>query len=193
VQQVRAAARAGVHLIQLRERDLDARPLLELTTHCVEAVRGTRARVVLNDRVDVALAAGAHGVHLRGDSVPTARVRALTGSGFLIGRSVHTAEEARHESGEGGDYLLFGTVFPSRSKPAAQATGPADLARAVAATTLPVLAIGGITPDRLAAVARAGAAGFGAIDLFAASPDALPAIIEQAVSVFDGTADPGRG
>src|SRR5262245_51608775 len=87
-ERVTAAASAGVHLVQVRERDLDARPLTRLVARLVEAVRGTRARVLVNDRIDVALAAGAHGVHLRGDSVPAPRARQLAPPPFIIGRSV---------------------------------------------------------------------------------------------------------
>src|SRR5688572_21057384 len=88
VQRVAAAAAAGVNLVQVRERDLDARDLTRLVARCVSAVQGTRARILVNDRLDVALAAGAHGVHLRGDSLPASRARALAPIGVLIGRSV---------------------------------------------------------------------------------------------------------
>ncbi len=145
VERVGAAARAGVHLIQVRERDLAARPLTRLVERCVEAVRGTRARVLVNDRVDVALAAGAHGVHLRGDSMPAARARMVAPPAFLIGRSVHSPDEAlRAQAAEGLDYLVFGTVFATASKPGAVVSGLDALARVAAATRLPVIAIGGM-------------------------------------------------
>ena len=165
---VRAAARAGVHLVQVRERDLEGRALTALVGQCVRAVRGTRARVVVNDRLDVALATGAHGVHLRGDSVSATRVRAVVPPGFLVGRSVHSPAEAAHVTEEGGlDYLIFGTVFPSASKPGRDAAGVAALTATVAATGLPVLAVGGITIDAARQVASSGAAGIAAIALFA--------------------------
>ncbi len=76
------------------------------------AVKGTRTRILVNDRLDVALAAGAHGVHLRGDSMPASRARSLAPIGFLIGRSVHSVDEAVRRHADGGvDYLLFGAVF----------------------------------------------------------------------------------
>jgi thiamine-phosphate pyrophosphorylase len=103
------AARAGVHLVQVRERDLEGRALTDLVARCVAAVRGTRARVVVNERFDVALAAGAHGVHLRAGSMAAARVRGAAPPGFLIGRSVHAPEEAADPGAV--DYLIFGTVF----------------------------------------------------------------------------------
>jgi len=165
---VAAAARAGVDLIQVRERDLEGGPLTRLVRRCVEAVGGTRARVLVNDRVDVALAAGAHGVHLPGHGVPAARIRRIVPRGFLIGRSVHHASEAVRVVEDGGlDYLLFGTVFSTPSKADVAPAGVDRLAAAVAAVPLPVLAIGGITPDRAPDIARSGAAGAAAIAMFA--------------------------
>jgi thiamine-phosphate diphosphorylase len=164
---VGAAARAGVHLVQIRERDLEGRALAGIVARCVSAVRGTHARVLVNDRVDAAMAAGAHGVHLRGDSVPAARVRAIVPSGFLVGRSVHSAEEAARVAAAGGlDYLIFGPVFSTTSKPGTVPAGVAALAAVVDATTLPVLAVGGITAATVPDVAPTGAAGIAAIGLF---------------------------
>jgi thiamine-phosphate pyrophosphorylase len=168
---VRYAAAAGVNLVQVRERGLDDRHLLALTREIVGAVEGTCARVVVNDRVDVALAAGAAGVHLRADSPPAAAVRAIVPAGFLIGRSVHSETEAIEAAGTGVDYLILGTIFSTPSKPARGATlGLEPLARAVRAIDLPILAIGGITADNVAKVAATGAAGFAAIGLFADLP-----------------------
>ena len=99
---------AGVELIQIRERDLEANGLTSLVRRCVDAVGGTRARVLVNDRLDVALAAGAHGVHLRSDSIEARRVPELLPAGALVGRSVHTAAEAASIAREGVvDYLIF--------------------------------------------------------------------------------------
>jgi thiamine-phosphate diphosphorylase len=191
VERVRAAARAGVHLVQVRERDLDGGPMTRLTEQCVDAVRGTRARVLVNDRVDVALAAGAHGVHLRADSMDAARVRRMAPPAFLIGRSVHSAGEAVEVGGRGGlDYLIFGAVFETMSKPGREAAGLDELAKVSAATALPVLAVGGISPPRAAGVARAGAAGIAAIGMFADCPvGSLRDIVEQIATAFD---TPGR-
>jgi thiamine-phosphate pyrophosphorylase len=163
---VRDAARAGVQLVQVRQPGWDGGALLALTRATLAAA-GPATRVIVNDRVDVALAAGAHGVHLRSDSCPAARVRALTPMGFLIGRSVHSAAEARHSAAQGGlDYLVFGTTFPTSSKPGRAAAGTGALAAAASAVPLPILAIGGITLDQIPEVARSGAAGFCAIGLF---------------------------
>jgi thiamine-phosphate pyrophosphorylase len=186
VERVRWAARAGVHLVQVRERDLEGGPLTALVRRCVEAVRGSRARVLVNDRVDVALAAGAHGVHLRADSIPASRVRTLCPPGFLVGRSVHARDEAISAAAAGGlDYLLFGSVFPTASKPGRAPAGPQRLAEVVAAVGVPVLAVGGVSPDNLSEVAAGGAAGFAAIGLFAAASEAaLARAVAAATAAF---------
>ena len=167
VNRVRAAAVEGVHLIQIRERDLDGGSLTRLVSACVDAVRGTRARVLVNDRFDVAISAGAHGVHLRADSFAAPRVRAWAPPGFLIGRSVHSVADAiAAADNDVVNYLIFGTVFESGSKPGRVAAGLRDLAAVASATATPVLAIGGITADRVAEVMRAGAAGVAGISMF---------------------------
>lgn len=166
-----AAGAAGVHLIQIRESRLEGGALLRLTGRCLEAVRGTAARVVVNDRLDVALAAGAHGVHLRSDGVDATRVRAIAPPGFLIGRSVHDVAAAIRTATAGAtDYLQFGTVFETSSKPGRTAVGISVLRRVVQATALPVLAVGGADPEGWPHVARAGAAGYAAIGWFTRTP-----------------------
>jgi len=167
IAQVQRAVDAGIDLVQVRERDLEGRALYDLVRRCLEVARGSHARVLVNDRLDVALAAGAHGVHLRGSSFPAARVRKRAGTMFLIGRSVHSAAEAIEVSRAGGlDYLMFGNVFETASKPGREAAGLERLAEVAQATPLPVLAVGGITAARAALVARAGASGFAAISMF---------------------------
>ena len=166
------AVRAGVTLVHVRERDLDDRRLLALTRGIVEAAAGTAALVVVNDRLDIALAAGAHGVHLRGDSMSAARLRrAYPGRQLLIGQSVHSAAETVAAERAGADYAVFGTVFHTPSKPeGAPVAGLAALSAACSAVQIPVLAIGGVTADKVGAVAGAGAAGFAAIRLFSDVP-----------------------
>ena len=165
---IAAAARAGVGLVQVRESRLDDRALLDLARRAVTVTTGTGCRVVVNERVDVALAAGASGVHLRGRSFAASRVRAMVPAGFVVGRSVHTLAEARAADAEGGcDYLIFGTVFASRSKPADHPIAGVDALAAVCRSVrLPVLAIGGVGPQNAEEVARAGAAGVAGISLF---------------------------
>ena len=168
-EQVRAAVAAGVELIQVREPDLPDRVLLEVATRCVDLARGSHTVILVNDRLDIALAAGAGGVHLRARSVPAPVARRHVPAGFLLGRSVHdVAEAARVVEGGGLDYLVLGTVFSSHSKPAGvSGCGVGVLGAVARAVDLPVLAIGGVTVDRSVEVFRAGAAGVAAIGLFA--------------------------
>jgi thiamine-phosphate diphosphorylase len=188
IRRVALAARAGIHLIQIRERDMSDDALLTLVAQAVEAVRGTRARVLVNDRVDVAIAAGAHGVHLRGDSAPAIRVRSAAPPAFLIGRSVHSCDEVSQLRDEGGlDYLLFGTVFETASKPDQEAAGVDRLAAAViAAKRLPVLAVGGVTRGTVSRLAPSGCSGFAAIGQFADGPeDDLAATVTAALAAWE--------
>jgi thiamine-phosphate pyrophosphorylase len=172
--QLRGAVDAGVDLIQVRERDLDAAALAALVEDVVALARGTQSRVVVNDRLDVALACGAAGVHLRGDSISTAHARRIVPPGFLIGRSVHAVEEIA--AADGCDYVIAGTVFPSRSKDgSAPLIGIDGLRAIVRAARVPVLAIGGITPARFGEIMATGAAGVAGIGLFLTFDSPKPA------------------
>lgn len=164
---VRAAA-GGVACIQVRERDLPDDALARLVRDVVRAVAGTNAKVLVNDRADIAIAAGAGGVHLPADSVPASRLRQIVPSTFLLGRSVHTLDEVDRAVADGGcDYLMFGTVFPSPSKPAGHPVAGLDGLRAACARSpLPVIAIGGMIDARAADVASAGAAGLAGVGMF---------------------------
>jgi thiamine-phosphate diphosphorylase len=175
VRRAAAAVRAGVDVIQVRERDLPDRELAALVRRIVAAAAGTATRVLVNDRADIAIVAGAAGVHLRGDSPPASRVAAFakasapgSSRGFVIGRSVHSLAEVDAAVVDGGcDYLMFGTVFPSDGKPDGHPIAGLDALREVCARSpLPVIAIGGIAGERAADVRRAGAAGFAAVGMF---------------------------
>lgn len=167
IERAARAARDGVAVIQVRERDLADRDLAALVRRVVGAV-GPATLVLVNDRPDVALAAGAHGVHLRADSMPGRRVRAMTPPGFVVGRSVHDLAEAAAAEAEGGyDYLLFGTVFASAGKPPGHRIAGLEALREVCRrSSVPVIAIGGIDRSRIALVEQAGAAGFAAVGMF---------------------------
>ena len=158
----------GIDVVQVRERDLDDRSLLILTKEIVAAVGVGPTRVLVNDRVDIAMAAGAHGVHLRGDSPRASRVRGIAPAGFILGRSVHSLAEIDAAVADGAcDYLLFGTVFPSKGKPPGHPVAGLDALReACRRSPLPVIAIGGIDRSRLAEIEQSGAAGFAAVGMF---------------------------
>ena len=164
---VQLAAELGVGMVQVREPGLEAGHLCALVARLVQATDGSGMRILVNDRADVARAASAAGVHLPEAGAPAVRVRACLQAGAMVGRSVHDVAVARAAASDGGlDYLLFGTVFPSRSKPGREAAGLVRLAEVVLAVPVPVLAIGGVTASRAGDVAATGAAGFGAIGLF---------------------------
>jgi thiamine-phosphate pyrophosphorylase len=167
---VRYAIDAGVDVVQVRERDLESGALADFASELIAIIpSGSGLRVVINDRLDVALAVGAAGVHLRGDSMPPSAVRSVTPPGFLIGCSVHSPSEAA-AIGADADYLIAGTVWESGSKPVGHPVlGIDGLAAVVKAARVPVLAIGGVTAERAAEVAAAGAAGIAAIGLFIGS------------------------
>jgi thiamine-phosphate pyrophosphorylase len=162
------AVRAGVDVIQVREHDLPDNQLVALVREVVAVAAGGSTRVVVNDRTDVAIAAGGAGVHLPGNAAAASRVRAMTPDGFLIGRSVHSLAEVDAAIAAGGcDYLLFGTVYASEGKPEGHAVAGLDALRQVCARSpLPVIAIGGMNWARAAAVRDAGASGFAAVGLF---------------------------
>ena len=189
VRLARDAAGAGVDLLQVRERLLTDASLSMLVERVVAAVERSRTAVLVNERVDLALACGAHGVHLRGDALQASRVRSVAPEGFLIGRSVHSVAEARDAEADGGaDYLIFGTVFRSRGKPAGHPVAGVEGLRDVCqAVRLPVIAIGGIEISRIEEAARAGAAGIAAIGMFddAASRGEIGRVVEQARRSFD--------
>jgi thiamine-phosphate pyrophosphorylase len=157
--QIEGAVAGGVDLVQIREGDLDAARLVALVRESVTLARRAGALVVVNDRADVAIAAGADGVHLREDSFPAEAVRRLAGRDFLIGRSVHGDEGARAAGPV--DYLVAGSVFETESKPGAAPSLGLDGLRAIvhAAAARPVLAIGGITAARVHDILSAGARG----------------------------------
>src|SRR5690606_13167076 len=157
-----AAIAAGVGAVQLRDKDLDGRLLCARAERLVARCREAGVALLVNDRVDVALAVGADGVQLPATGLPTAAARELLGPDAIIGRSLHAADEL--EQARGADFVVFGPVWDTPSK---RAFGPPQgverLAALVRAASLPVIAVGGVTPERVAEVLRAGAAGVAAI------------------------------
>jgi len=164
------AIKGGVNLIQLREKDLPTGELLALAIRLREVTRG-RALLVINDRLDVAMAAGADGVHLPENGLPVAIARWLLGQHTLIGRSVHSEEAAAEAEQAGADYVQLGTIYATESKPDAKPAGP-DLVRKVSgAVGIPVLAVGGVRAENAADVIEAGASGASVISAIEAAAD----------------------
>jgi thiamine-phosphate pyrophosphorylase len=173
---IRLAAAAGADWIQIREKDLEARALVELARFAGAETRATPARVFVNDRLDVALAAGAAGIHLGEKSLPLETVtewRRFAGrSDFLIGLSCHSLESARAAERGGANYIFFGPVFATPSKAAfGPPQGLERLLEICASVEIPVLAIGGVNLENARACIAAGAAGIAAIRLFQVAAD----------------------
>jgi thiamine-phosphate pyrophosphorylase len=163
---VRAAVAAGIDLIQIREKQLTARVLFELARSAAEIVRGSETKLLINDRGDIAAAAGAHGVHLTTSSLPSRVVRQTFGDEFLIGVSTHSLEEAQLARDSGADFAVFGPIFETPSKKYGAAKGIDELTNLTSALrSFPVLALGGITEDRIPDCIVAGASGVAAISM----------------------------
>jgi thiamine-phosphate pyrophosphorylase len=186
---IRAATTAGVDWVQIRERNMPARELLALTKAAIVA-RGSEAPIVVNDRLDVALAAGAAGVHLGGASLSAREVvrwlRAENAPAvFLIGVSCHSIEEVREAEDAGASYVFFGPVFDT---PAKRLYGPPQgivrLAEVCSAVRIPVIAIGGVNEENGTECASAGAAGIAAIRMFQESRN--PETLKRAVARLHG-------
>jgi thiamine-phosphate pyrophosphorylase len=175
VQKVRNAQRAGVDWIQIREKDLDARSLYALVREVMPG-RFSKQLILVNDRLDVALAAGAYGVHLGEESLRVADARQFWErtyvDGFLFGVSAHSVEAVEQAEADGADYVIFGPVFATPSKLAyGLPHGLQQLAAACRSVSIPVLAIGGITVENALQCAEAGAAGVAAVRLFQDADD----------------------
>ena len=157
---VDAALAGGVDAVQLREKDLSGAALLALACRLRDVTRRYGARLLVNDRVDIALACDADGVHLPADSFAPADARRLLGQHRLLGASTHSVEQAQAAAAGGADFIVFGPVFETPSKRAfGTPVGLEAVAQVAHAVLQPVLAIGGLTAERVASVLQCGARG----------------------------------
>jgi thiamine-phosphate pyrophosphorylase len=164
---VRRALAWGVDFIQIREKDLPDLALYNLTCDVVALARNTKCRVLVNGRADIALAAGAAGVHLPSTELRASEIRSCFPPKLIIGASVHSIREARSAHLIGADYLILGHVFPVQSKSAlGLPLGLNYLQKFCSAVSLPVLGLGGIRPESIQSVLDAGAIGVAGISLF---------------------------
>jgi thiamine-phosphate diphosphorylase len=196
VAQARAALAGGAAAVQLRAKHAGDRQALAWAAAIGELCRVAGARFFVNDRFDLALAAGADGVHLGQDDLPPGRLPAAARARLLVGRSTHTLEQARVAAGEPVDYVAFGPVFGTTSKESAvEARGLAMLAEAARiAAPRPCVAIGGIDAARAGGCMRAGAAAVGVISALAGAPDmeAAARALVRAIQEAAGGAEPAR-
>ena len=179
IERARAAAQGGATCIQLRIKDVSARDLAGLAS---ELVSTAGVPVIVNDRADIAIAAGAAGVHLGADDIPVSAVRSFAPPGFIIGTSVGNDEELRNAPG--ADYVGIGPVFATGSKrDAGKPIGVEEFARLAVATGLPAVGIGGITAANARQVIDAGGAGVAAIAAIFGATDPLAAAEEMATAI----------
>jgi len=177
---VEAALRGGARAFQLREKDLSPRDLYPLALEMRQLTRTYGAHLLINDRVDVALAVDADGVHLTTTSLPATVARQLLGPGRLIGVSTHSIAEAQTAADEGADFVVFGPVFYTPSKaPYGEPVGLNALQAVRAAINLPILAIGGVKKANLDQVLAAGASGIAVISAIISADD--PTAASQAL------------
>lgn len=174
----RSEAQCGTRsLCACSEKDADGGAFLETVTEALAAAAAAGVPVIVNDRVDVALAARAHGVHIGQDDMPCAAVRRLVGPSMIVGVSVKSPEEAVAAARDGADYVGVGAVFATATKQS-EAIGVEAIARIVAASPVPVVAIGGIKADNAAEVMRSGCAGVAVVSALFAAQDVAAATRE---------------
>lgn len=187
---IEEALRGGATAVQLREKDLSDREQVELALKLREITRRYNALFLVNDRVDIALLAGADGVHVGQDDIPVPLARKLLGSGKIIGVSVDNVAEARQAEADGADYVGLGPFFPTASKADAGEPVTLDTLRAVRqAIKIPVVAIGGIKAENARAIVAAGANGVAVISAVVGAPDVKQAAAALLAEIRAGKAE----
>lgn len=177
---VEAALRGGVQAVQLREKDLSGRELFNLASGMRELTAGYGARLFINDRLDVAMAVEADGVHLGEESIPADRARDIAGDRLLIGVSCHSLEKSLSARKAGADFITFSPVFFTPSKAQyGEPQGLERLAEVCAAVDIPVFALGGIKMDKVRTVIQRGAAGVALISAILAEKDPELSAVEM--------------
>jgi thiamine-phosphate pyrophosphorylase len=174
-----AALEGGADVLQLRDKELGGHDMLELAVRVLDMIgdEGSDCLLFVNDRVDVALAAGAHGVHLGQEDLPATPARRIVGSGMIVGISATNTKEAECAQEEGADYIGVGPVYPTPTKPdAVPPIGLEGLRRIREAVGLPIVAIGGINEKNAKEVFEAGADGIAVISAVTAADDMLEAV-----------------
>jgi thiamine-phosphate pyrophosphorylase len=158
-------------MVQLREKQWPSGRVLTLADRLLARCRAAGVTFVVNDRVDVALALGADGVHVGQDDLPARLARPMLRPGMLLGVSTHSVEQARAAQAAGADYVAVGAMFPTATKPDFELVGPDLIRKLRGEIRAPLIGIGGITPDNVGEVIRAGAAGVAVISAVCAADD----------------------
>jgi thiamine-phosphate pyrophosphorylase len=180
---VRNALKGGVKAVQLREKDLDTRPLLALAYKMRKLTEEHKAKLFINDRFDIALAVGADGVHMTQTSIPVSRVRETVGKRLLIGASIHSLKEAKEAERGGADFITFGPVFKTPSKlKYGKPLGIDALKQAGRKINIPVFAIGGINTNRIKNIKESGVHGIAMIRNILAS-DNIKGISQELIKL----------
>ncbi|HEU0169523.1 MAG TPA: thiamine phosphate synthase [Chloroflexota bacterium] len=187
---VEAALAAGADWVQLRDKNASAAATFQQASALRELTRRYGAKLSINDRLDVALAVDADGVHLAGQSLPVAEAVGVAAGRLRVGRSVHGLQEAIACAQAGADYLTFGHIFPSNSKPGEPPRGVAQLQEIVRAVDVPVMAIGGVTPANLELTLATGCAGVAVISAILSAADPRAAAAQLVAGLRASTCQP---